>query len=113
MRVFLFFSSLLITLAASLPFSGPAKAFSVERGEALFNQQCIMCHVGGGNVVDPDQNLSQEALVKYLGSSEDVDPIVNQITNGGNVMISFGGILSEEDIESIAAYVIMKARAGW
>jgi cytochrome c6 len=114
MRVILFFAAFLITIAASLPFSNSARAGNADLGEKLFNDHCIICHAGGENAIAPDRDLSKNSLYKYLGSSNDPGVIKSQIINGGKMgMPAFGGKISEEDIDAIAAYVLMKADQGW
>ena len=82
-------------------------------GAALFSGNCAACHAGGQNVIVWDKTLQQEALEEYLDGGASVAAVKKQVTNGKNAMPAFGGRLSEEAIESVAAYVIATAKAGW
>lgn len=114
MRAFLFFAALLIAVATSLPFSNSARAVDLDKGEVLFSQYCITCHAGGRNAIISERNLSKDALDQYLGNSVDPFFVKQKILVGSQWgMPPFAGNISEEDIDSIAAYVLMKADQGW
>ncbi|AMQ07351.1 cytochrome c oxidase subunit II [Sporosarcina psychrophila] len=85
------------------------------QGEELFQQSCIMCHatsaVGEGGAVGPnlasfgDRNRvagfkdhDQENLVEWISDTQKQKP--------GNLMPSFGKQLSDEEINSIAEYLM-------
>ena len=61
----------------------------------------------------PDKTLEKEALEQYLAGGRNEKAVMMQVTNGKNAMPAFGGRLSEEDIENVAAYVISTSEAGW
>lgn len=71
--------------------------------------------MGGGNVVNAERTLKQEALEAYLANynSDHEAAIIYQVTNGKNAMPAFGGKLSESDIANVAAYVEEMAAKGW
>ena len=61
----------------------------------------------------PDKTLEKEALDQYLTGGRNEKAVQYQVNNGKNAMPAFGGRLSEEDIENVAAYVISTSEAGW
>jgi cytochrome c6 len=71
--------------------------------------------MGGGNVVNAERTLKQDALEAYLAnySAGHEAAIQTQVTNGKNAMPAFGGKLSASDIEDVAAYVEDMAAKGW
>ena len=83
------------------------KAYNLERGKNLFNQNCIACHKGGQNVIIPEKNLKRLTLeANGMYSNE---AIIYQVLNGKNGMPAFGGRLTENEIEDISAYVMISA----
>jgi cytochrome c6 len=93
--------------------SSPVFAADVAAGEQIFNANCAACHAGGQNVIMPDKTLEKEALDQYLAGGRTAKAIQTQVTSGKNAMPAFGGRLSDEDIENVAAYVLASADAGW
>ena len=71
-----------------------------EAGKAVFTANCGSCHTlqeaGTSGTVGP--NLDELSLT--------VDRVVQQVTNGGGGMPPFGGQLSEEEIQNVAAFVV-------
>jgi cytochrome c2 len=69
-------------------------------GEQIFTTNCGRCHTleeaGTSGTVGP--NLDDSTL--------DQAAVVEQVTNGGAVMPSFQGQLSEEEIQNVAAFVV-------
>lgn len=61
-------------------------------------------------MVNPQKNLSREALEKYGKFS--YDAIVKQVTNGAGAMPSYKR-LGDEKIANVAAYVLQQASRGW
>ncbi|MBD2139225.1 c-type cytochrome [Anabaena sp. FACHB-1237] len=102
-------SVLLLSVALfTFAFSSPALAAD---GAALFKANCAQCHAGGKNLVKAEKNLKKEALEKYNMYS--AEAIVTQITNGKGAMPAFGKKLKPEEIQTLAAYVLEQADAGW
>ena len=75
-----------------------------ERGEKLFQANCVACHIHGKNRILPEKNLQKETLeINGMGT---ISAISYQVLNGKNGMPAFGGRLKEEDIEDIAFYIL-------
>lgn len=89
----------------------PAMAADAGAGAQVFSANCAACHIGGGNAVNPAKTLKQDDLVANgKGTSE---AIVTQVTNGNGGMPAFGGRLTPEQIENVAAYVLEQSGNGW
>jgi mono/diheme cytochrome c family protein len=99
--------------AASAPLGDPAK------GAQLFGQNCATCH--GSNLeggVGPKLN----PIEQLPGVSNPKDPafIETTIKNGragqgqyaGSAMPAFGGKLSDQDIQDLAAFIIQQNQSG-
>ena len=108
------FSLLALCLAMVLG-AAPSFAADAAHGGQIFSANCAACHMGGGNVVNAERTLKQEALTSYLDNyaSDHEAAIAYQVTNGKNAMPAFGGKLSEADIADVAAYVEQQSSNGW
>jgi cytochrome c6 len=108
----LFSIALLAITFLTLVFSQPALAAGDPAGGAkVFSANCAACHAGGNNVVMANKTLKKEALEQFGMNS--ADAIVYQVQNGKNAMPAFGGRLSAEDIENVAAYVLDQSAKDW
>ena len=101
------FSLVLCWLAVATP----ANAADLAQGAQVFASNCAACHAGGKNVVNAAKTLKLEALNQYEMAS--VEAIKYQVNNGKNAMPAFGGRLTDEQIESVANYVLDQAEKGW
>ena len=77
-----------------------AGAPNAEAGKEVFAEQCSVCHgaTGHGGNGGPDLTTMPKAQ-EQAGAEE-------QVTNGGGGMPPFSGVLSEEEIANVAAYVV-------
>jgi cytochrome c6 len=75
-----------------------------EIGSELFKNNCIVCHLGGNNIIIPEKNLKRESLNE--NGMNNINAISYQILNGKNGMPAFSGRLKENEIEAIAKYVL-------
>ena len=96
---------------ALFSFGQAAFAADPANGAKIFSANCVACHTGGGNVVNPAKTLSKADLDKNGKAS--VEAIKTQVTNGAGAMPGFGGRLSPSDIEDVATYVLSQAEKGW
>jgi cytochrome c6 len=101
--------SLLVAIA--LLINQPAYAADLAVGKQVFSAQCAACHAGGRNVVMPAKTLKKDALEQFGMAS--TEAIVQQVTKGKGAMPAFAAKLKPEEIESVAAYVLAQADAGW
>jgi cytochrome c6 len=77
--------------------TGDAQAAS---GAQLFSANCSSCHGpdGGGGEVGP--NLQKSSVAENLAQVE------QQVRNGGGAMPPFADVLSDEEIDTVAQYVV-------
>lgn len=91
--------------------SSPALASDLANGAKVFGSNCAACHIGGGNLVNAAKTLKKADLDQYEMASSGA--ITTQITKGKNAMPAFGGRLTPEQIEDVAAYVLDQSEKGW
>ena len=111
------FSVYLTCLISTLLF---AASVSAEDGKAVFDSNCIACHINGGNIVDPTKTLSKKHLEKLVdegGKYQGVplaDAVYKLLKEGvkGTAMMSFER-LGEDKIKAVRDYVIQQAETGW
>jgi mono/diheme cytochrome c family protein len=86
--------------------AGTDETVSPEAGAAVFSENCSTCHgaTGEGGNGGPDLNTMPLAQTE--------EGVIQQVTNGGGGMPAFGGILSEGEIKSVAAYVVQEITHG-
>jgi mono/diheme cytochrome c family protein len=80
----------------------PGGGGNAELGAAVFSENCSTCHgaTGLGGNGGPDLTTMPLAQTE--------EGAIQQVTNGGGGMPPFGGVLSEEEIENVAAYVVQE-----
>jgi cytochrome c6 len=91
--------------------ASPAMAADAGAGAQVFAANCAACHIGGGNAVNPAKTLKKDDLA--ANSKDTPEAVVTQVTNGNGGMPAFGGRLTPEQIENVAAYVLSQADQGW
>lgn len=106
-------TTVLMTLALMLvPLTQPAFADAdIAVGAKVFAANCASCHIGGKNVVNAAKTLKKEALAQYAMNSSEA--IVTQVTNGKGAMPKFKGRLTDDQIQSVTAYVLAQSEKGW
>ena len=68
-------------------------------GKEVFSEECSVCHGATGHGGNGGPDLRTMPLAKTQAGAE------KQVTNGGGGMPAFKGVLSEEEISNVAAYV--------
>lgn len=86
-------------------------AADVSDGNVIFQANCAGCHVNGGNIIRRGKNLKQKALQR--NKMDDLSAIVSLVTKGKNNMPAYEDRLSSQEIETVAAYVLERAKQGW
>jgi quinohemoprotein ethanol dehydrogenase len=77
-----------------------AGAPNAEAGTEVFAENCSTCHGATGHGGNGGPDLRTMPLAKEQAGAE------KQVTNGGGGMPAFKGVLSEEEIKNVAAYVV-------
>ena len=73
---------------------------NAEAGKEVFAEQCSVCHGATGHGGNGGPDLTTLPKAKEQKGTEE------QVTNGGGGMPPFKGVLSEEEIANVAAYVV-------
>ena len=73
-----------------------------SEAQAIFQNQCVSCHGADLQGTMANTNLTQ------VGSRLSQEEIAQVITNGRNIMPSFKGKLSEEEINLLAEWLATK-----
>jgi quinohemoprotein ethanol dehydrogenase len=77
--------------------AGPGDAMA---GGEVFSENCSTCHGATGHGGENGPDLRTMPLAKTEAG------VTKQVTNGGGGMPAFKGVLSEEEINNVAAYVV-------
>jgi mono/diheme cytochrome c family protein len=77
-----------------------------EAGAVVFSENCSTCHGATGHGGNGGPDLRTMPLAQTEAGA------IQQVTNGGGGMPAFGGTLSEEEIENVAAYVAQEITGG-
>ena len=76
-----------------------------KKGEAEFNEHCVVCHPGGGNVINPQKTLHRKDL--EANNIRTPDDILKIIRNPGPGMTKFDeSVISDKDAKEIAGYIL-------
>jgi cytochrome c551 len=75
-------------------------------GTVVFSENCSTCHGATGHGGNGGPDLTTMPLAQTEAGA------IEQVTNGGGGMPAFGGVLSEEEIENVAAYVAQEITEG-
>jgi mono/diheme cytochrome c family protein len=84
----------------------PGGGGNAELGAAVFSENCSTCHGGTGHGGNGGPDLTTMPL------AQTEEGAIQQVTNGGGGMPAFQGVLSEEEIENVAAYVVQEITHG-
>ena len=76
-----------------------------KTGESEFNENCSVCHAGGGNIIKADKTLSRNDREKHgIKTAKD---IVNIMRTPGEGMTAFDKkTISDKNARAIADYII-------
>ena len=77
-----------------------------ESGAVVFSENCSTCHGATGHGGNGGPDLTTMPL------AQTEEGAIQQVTNGGGGMPAFKGVLSEEEIENVAAYVAQDITEG-
>lgn len=91
--------------AAGLFLAGGIAGATGQSGEALFKQHCAVCHVNGGNIVNPQKTLSKKD--RETNNVKSVQDILKKVRNPGPGMTPFDKkTLPDKDARKIAEYIL-------
>ncbi len=76
-----------------------------ETGEALFKKNCAICHVNGGNIVNPQKPLHKKE--REANGVKTAADIIKRMRNPGPGMTKFDEkTVSNKDAKKIAEYIL-------
>ncbi len=76
-----------------------------EQGEALFKQYCAICHVDGGNIINPQKTLHKKD--REANNVKTAQDIIHNMRNPGPGMTLFDEkTISAKQAREIAEYVL-------
>jgi len=85
---------------AAVPATGEAKT-----GEAMFKQNCAVCHPDGGNTIKPERTLhSKDLAARNITKPEDIVKIMRNPQPGMNKFDP--ATIPDKDATAIAQYVL-------
>ncbi|MEL6930618.1 MAG: c-type cytochrome [Cyanobacteria bacterium J06600_6] len=99
-----------LTLVFSVLFIFTPVALAAD-GAKIFRANCAACHALGTNRVNSAKTLKQADLEKWEMNS--AEKIIYQVNNGKLAMPAFKGRLNDDEIETVAAYVLEQAENDW
>lgn len=82
-----------------------AENTATDIGEEKFKSLCAMCHVGGGNIINPKKTLHKAD--REANNVKTADDIIKLMRNPGPKMTKFNEkIVPEKEARAIADYVL-------
>ncbi len=96
--------AVIIPVSAVFIFSAAAPA-AEQPGEALFKKNCAMCHMNGGNIINPKKTLHKKELeARNIKAAND---IVKAMRNPGPGMSKFDEkTIPDKQAREIADYIL-------
>lgn len=86
-------------------FAGGVSAAQPTSGEALFKQHCSVCHVDGGNLVNPQKTLHKKD--RDANNVKTAEAIIKKMRNPGPGMTQFNEkTIPAKDAKAIAQYIL-------
>ncbi len=90
---------------AGLVLAGGMALAAEEKGEALFKKNCAVCHVNGGNIVNPQKPLHKKE--REANGVKTAADIIKKMRNPGPGMTKFDEkTISNKDAKKIAEYIL-------
>ncbi len=95
----------IIVFMGSIMLTGGNAAGADKSGEALFKQNCAVCHVDGGNIVNPQKTLHKKDREAH--NTKKAEDIVKIMRNPGPGMTKFDEkTIPEKQAREIAEYIL-------
>jgi cytochrome c6 len=96
-----------VAIVCFITFLSAGQSEAAKSGEALFKEHCAMCHVDGGNIVNPKKTLHKKDLeTNNIKTAED---IIKAMRNPGPGMTKFDErTIPPKEAKEIAEYIIKK-----
>lgn len=82
--------------------AGATEGGDPEAGAMVFAENCSVCHGSDGHGGNGGPDL------RTMPKAQDEPEAIEQVTEGGGGMPPFGEVLSKEEIQNVAAFVVQK-----
>ena len=88
------------------PFLGLSRPQQAQKGQAIFQEQCVGCHGADGKAqTDMGKKVQAADLTSSAVQGQSDSKLENTIKSGKKKMPSFDGKLSDDEIGSVVAYI--------
>jgi cytochrome c6 len=95
-----------IAAFVAAPFLGHSSPPQAEKGQAIFQEQCVGCHGSDGKAqTDMGKKVHAADLTSGGVQGQNDSKLENTIKSGKQKMPAFDGKLSDDEIHSVVAYV--------
>lgn len=98
-------------VVAWLLLAGRAQAMDLDKGAALFQRNCALCHAGGATVFVSSGTKTLNKLDLELNNYATKEDIVTLLAKGKGLMPPYLGA-SDQDMLDVAEFVLEKATQG-
>ncbi|HUJ18157.1 MAG TPA: c-type cytochrome [Nitrospirota bacterium] len=101
---FIVAAAVLVAVVAVVSSTGAALAAG-QPGETLFKQNCAVCHVDGGNIINPQKTLHKKD--REANNVKTAEDIIKKMRNPGPGMTQFDTkTISDKNAHEIAEYIL-------
>ncbi len=98
-------AALVFAVIGGIALTGGKAAGADKTGEALFKQNCAICHVDGGNIVNPQKTLHKKD--REANNVKKAEDIVKIMRNPGPGMTKFDvKTVTDKQAHEIAEYIL-------
>jgi cytochrome c6 len=98
--------STIVALVAVAPFLGLSRPPQAQKGQAIFQEQCVGCHGPDGKAqTDMGTKVQAADLTSSAVQEQSDSKLEKTIKSGKAKMPAFDGKLSDNEIGSVVAYI--------
>jgi cbb3-type cytochrome c oxidase subunit III len=95
-----------LALVVVAPFLGLSLPPQAQKGQAIFQEQCVGCHGADGKAqTDMGKTIQAADLTSGAVQGQSDSKLEKTIKSGNAKMPSFDGKLSDDEIASVVAYI--------
>eukprot|EP00183_Erythrolobus_madagascarensis_P004998 CAMPEP_0185856664 /NCGR_PEP_ID=MMETSP1354-20130828/29116_1 /TAXON_ID=708628 /ORGANISM="Erythrolobus madagascarensis, Strain CCMP3276" /LENGTH=103 /DNA_ID=CAMNT_0028558925 /DNA_START=420 /DNA_END=728 /DNA_ORIENTATION=- len=91
----------------------PALAAPLVDGATLFEANCAACHAGGGNILPFARGKTLKTPALKKNKLLDQEALVTFVKDGKGAMPSYSSKLSDDEINSISEFILLRASENW
>jgi cytochrome c6 len=90
-----------VLVAIAVAWSSPGAATDRGNGRTIYEMHCVGCHGEGGRSIDPTVPSFANGDGLFMMDSE----LLDRIRQGNQTMPAFRGLLSDQEIRDVIAYL--------